>query len=151
MQKTGSGTAFASANVSRFEPEPKTQATDFVVKSSLRTADETKSGITVGEKAILEIQIDAKAEARYVMLEIPIPASCTVAEQPYRPYRFGAHQEVKGDKVYVYIDRLAGNFTWQIELLPRYAGAFTLNPVKVELMYFPTKSGNNEVKRVVVE
>jgi len=151
VQKTGSGTAFASATVSRFEPEPKTQATDFVVKSSLRTADETKSGITVGEKAVLEINITAKTEARYVMLEIPIPASCTVAEQPYRPYRFGAHHEVKGDKVYVYIDRLAGNFTWQIELLPRYAGAYTLNPVKVELMYFPTKSGNNEVKRVVVE
>jgi hypothetical protein len=151
VQKTGSGTAFASATVSRFEPEPKPQATDFVVKSSLRTADETKSGIAVGEKAVLEINITAKTEARYVMLEIPIPASCTVAERPARPYYRGAYQEVKGDKVYVYVDRLAGNFTWQIELLPRYAGAFTLNPVRVELMYFPTKSGNNEVKRVVVE
>jgi hypothetical protein len=84
------------------------------------------------------------------MLEIPIPASCNVVEQPFRTYRSGAYQEVKGDKVYVYLDRLAGNFMWQIELLPRYAGDFTLNPVKAELMYFPTKSGNNEVKRVEV-
>jgi hypothetical protein len=150
VQKTGSGIAFASATVSRFESEPKPQATDFIVQSSLRNADPAKNAITVGEKAVLDINIEAKAEARYVMLEIPIPASCTVVEQPFRTYRSGAYQEVKGDKVYVYLDRLAGNFMWQIELLPRYAGDFTINPVKAELMYFPAKSGNNEVKRVEV-
>ncbi len=105
----------------------------------------------MGEETAITVTVSPSAEARYIMLEIPIPAGCTMVDRGYSAYRFGnAYQEVKGDKVYVYVNKIAGKFTWSIPVLPRYAGGFIMNPVKAELMYFPTKSGNDEVKRVTV-
>lgn len=60
------------------------------------------------------------------------------------------YQEVKGDKVYLYLEKMAGTFSYKIPVLPRYAGAFTMNPSQVSLMYFPLKSGNNQAQQVLV-
>ena len=44
-----------------------------------------------------------------------------------------------------------GNYTFEIELLPRYTGKYTLNTAKAELMYFPTFNANNETKKVFIK
>jgi hypothetical protein len=44
----------------------------------------------------------------------------------------------------------AGNYSFEIELLPRYTGSYTLNTARIEHMYFPVLSGQNEIQRVKV-
>jgi alpha-2-macroglobulin len=43
-----------------------------------------------------------------------------------------------------------GKHFFEIELEPRYNGTYTLNPTKVELMYYPTFFGRNEMKGVQI-
>jgi hypothetical protein len=44
-----------------------------------------------------------------------------------------------------------GTHRFEVELLPRYTGHFTLNPAKVELMYFPVFQANEVGRSVRVE
>ncbi|MCL1969083.1 MAG: hypothetical protein FWF65_05915 [Bacteroidetes bacterium] len=41
-----------------------------------------------------------------------------------------------------------GTYEYNIELLPRYSGAYYLNPAKAEMMYFPVIYSNNNERRV---
>jgi hypothetical protein len=146
VTKRGGGVAFASATSQRFNPKPTRKTDDFLVETSWEKPPQ------IGEKTAINITIQPSTQARYVMLEVPIPAGCTVIERGYVPSDWGnVYQEVKGDKVYVYVNRITENFMWTIPVLPRYAGEFTMNPIKAELMYFPTKSGNDGIKRITVE
>ncbi|MFV0507358.1 MAG: hypothetical protein ACK5L5_11770 [Bacteroidales bacterium] len=43
-----------------------------------------------------------------------------------------------------------GKHEFAVELLPRYVGSYTLNPAKVELMYFPTFNASAEVRKVEI-
>ncbi|MFV0468417.1 MAG: hypothetical protein ACK5MK_05760 [Dysgonomonas sp.] len=44
-----------------------------------------------------------------------------------------------------------GQHVFDVELLPRYTGRYTLNPAKAELMYFPTFYGNEEIKTTLIK
>jgi hypothetical protein len=43
-----------------------------------------------------------------------------------------------------------GHYEFRIPLEPRFTGRFTLNPVRVEQMYFPVFFGRNGVEAVMV-
>jgi len=44
-----------------------------------------------------------------------------------------------------------GEHHFQLELEPRYSGVYHLNPVRAELMYFPTFFGRNEMKQTTID
>jgi alpha-2-macroglobulin len=44
-----------------------------------------------------------------------------------------------------------GAYQFEVELLPRYSGAYHLNPAKVELMYFPVLHAHEAVKKVIIK
>ena len=53
------------------------------------------------------------------------------------------------EKTVIFSEKLPiGTYTFTIPLLPRFTGKYTLNPAKVELMYFPVVNANNEGKRI---
>ena len=146
IQKLGSGTAFVSVSESYFDPNPALNNESFAITSSFDSDD-----LTVGDKVNLVTQVHAPNEARYVMIEIPIPANCIVDESRLQHY-FGwnSHVTVGKDRVYVFLNQLNGDYTFSLPLFVRYAGEFTVNPAKVELMYFPMVNGNNEKSSIQV-
>ena len=55
------------------------------------------------------------------------------------------------DRIAIYCRRLpAGTHTFTVDLEPGFTGAFTMNPATAEMMYFPTFSGRNGLKKVEV-
>jgi uncharacterized protein YfaS (alpha-2-macroglobulin family) len=104
----------------------------------------------VGEITSLNIEIEPNQSAEYLMIEIPLPAGCTAAQQGPAFKSPGVYSEVRGDKVYLYLRKMEGRVNYQLPLLARYAGAFNLNPIKIELMYFPSFSGNNKLQKINV-
>jgi len=107
--------------------------------------------LTAGKKETLRIKLEVKKEAEYVMVSIPIPASCSYAKKP-QGFPKEAHREYFKDRVAIFCEKLEpGIYEFPVELMPRYTGRFSLNPAKAELMYFPTFSANNEIKEVLVK
>ena len=48
------------------------------------------------------------------------------------------------EKTVIFSEKLpVGTYQFTVPLLPRFTGKYTLNPVKVELMYFPVVNANN--------
>ena len=86
------------------------------------------------------------------MIEVPIPAGCSYGNNKYSGSYREVHREYFKHKTNIYLENInEGSYTYSIKLQPRFSGAYTLNPTKVELMYFPTFSGNNGVKKTVIK
>ncbi|BDD07231.1 alpha-2-macroglobulin family protein [Aureibacter tunicatorum] len=131
--------------------KPKADSTLFAVKTELvDEKDSIADNLLVGQRINLSVSIDAKKEASQVMLSIPIPAGCsyTKKSQAYYPE---SHREYYKDRIHIYLEKITeGKHQFEIPLTVRFAGDYTLNPTQVELMYFPTLDGNNELKKVKI-
>jgi uncharacterized protein YfaS (alpha-2-macroglobulin family) len=102
------------------------------------------------------LQVKQK-NAEHVMIEVPIPAGCSYAS---KNMNFGyyanpgreVYREYFKDRVVIFCEKLpVGIYQYKIELLPRYSGRYSLNPAKVEMMYFPVIHSNNDERRVMIE
>lgn len=109
-----------------------------------------KDTLTAGVPVQLNVTLQVKQEgARYVMLEVPIPAGCSYASKPVYFSGYEVHREYFKEKTVIFSDNLpVGTYQFSIPLLPRYTGKYTMNPAKVELMYFPVVNANDDGKRV---
>ncbi|WP_158795284.1 hypothetical protein [Pedobacter sp. L105] len=59
------------------------------------------------------------------------------------------HREYFKHKTSIFCSRLkVGKYIFEIELMPRYSGSYSLNPAKAELMYFPVFYGREGMKRM---
>ena len=98
------------------------------------------------------VKIKVKKDAEFVQIEIPIPAGCSYESKNNAYFPYEVHREFYKNQVAIFCQRLPkGEYSFDIELLPRFTGNYILNPAKVELMYFPTFNANNEMKRVVIK
>jgi uncharacterized protein YfaS (alpha-2-macroglobulin family) len=99
------------------------------------------------------VEIDVKKTAPYVMIEIPIPASCSYYAKPNSRWNFPeSHREYFKDRTVIFCESLPiGQHRFEIELEPRFEGIYTINPAKAEQMYFPTLSGNDVCKEMKVK
>ncbi|MDW3646547.1 MAG: carboxypeptidase-like regulatory domain-containing protein [Bacteroidia bacterium] len=149
LVKTGSFPLYLSLSQTRWEANPEAVENDFVVKSSFDSG--AISQLTAGEKETLRLKLEVKKRAEYVMISVPIPASCSYAQKPQR-FPKEVHREYFKDRVAIFCEKLEpGSYEFLVELMPRYTGRFSLNPAKVELMYFPTFSANNVIKEIRVK
>jgi uncharacterized protein YfaS (alpha-2-macroglobulin family) len=129
---------------------PVKKSGDFVITSKFAgtaSSDLLKSGHEV--KLVVEVQV--KKDAEYVMIEIPIPAGCSYAEKKnFLPNE--VHREYFKHMTSIFCEHLLkGEYQFEIDLVPRYSGKYTLNPARVELMYFPVFNANNETRQVAIE
>ncbi|MFN7117967.1 MAG: hypothetical protein ACK4TA_14290, partial [Saprospiraceae bacterium] len=152
ISKSGKTPIFFTAYQQFFNTKPERKDDLFSIKSTLYQHNKSTSYLQQGEKATLKVEVEVKEKADYVMIEIPIPAGCSYAEKP-NGWRFPeVHREYFKEKTAIFCQELsAGKYEFNIELEPRFTGNFTLNPVKVEQMYFPTFNGNNEMKRILIK
>lgn len=113
------------------------------------SALETDS-LVAGMPVTLTVTLQMKQEgAQYVMLEVPVPAGCSYASKPVNFSGSEVYREYFKEKTVIFSEKLPiGTYTFTIPLLPRFTGKYTLNPAKVELMYFPVVNANNEGKRI---
>jgi alpha-2-macroglobulin len=108
------------------------------------------TSFVAGEKVSMKINVNVLKDAEYVLVEIPIPAGCTYASK--KSEKLEMHREYRKDKVILFIEKMTmGEYSYELELEPRYSGSYSLNPVKTELMYFPVFYGRNNTKKLTVK
>ncbi len=102
------------------------------------------------ENYTLEVSINVHKQADYVMVSIPIPAGMTYSNK-HKNYG-EVHREYYKNKVLIYYNKLyVKEYKIRINLYAEFAGAYTINPAKVELMYFPQFMGNNEMRNIQIK
>ncbi len=128
-------------------PNPKGE--DFSISTSFK--NKANNTLTAGKKIILEVKVNVKKDAEYVMINVPIPAGCSYASKQ-KTFYFESHREHFKNETAIFCREIKrGEYIFKIELLPRYTGLYKLNPAKIEMMYFPTFNANNGIKKVEIK
>lgn len=151
VTKTGTGSGYFTVYERRWNSQPQPVDSLYKVTSVFKVNGKTVDHLKAGEVTELEVTIEAKSYGEYVMIEIPIPAGCSYGDNRELSGDIEVHREYLKNKVSVFCESLApGTYTYRILLEPRFTGKYTLNPAKVELMYFPTFFGRNALRKVSV-
>jgi TonB-dependent SusC/RagA subfamily outer membrane receptor len=151
LHKQGGLPVYATAYQTRWNPAPAAAAAPFVVRATLAGQASGRVQLPAGQLTELEVTVEVKADARYALLEIPIPAGCSYGP-PAPTNAVEVHREYLKHQVGIFIDYLpVGKHTFRVALQPRYRGSYTLNPARVEMVYFPTKYGRTAGKRVNIK
>ena len=148
FKKEGPGPVYLTVYQKSFNENPKKVEGNFVVNSSLGSA---KNTLQKGKEVNLTVDFSVKKDAEFVMVEIPIPAGCSFTDKPKARWP-EVHREYYRDRVAVFYEVLKmGEYKANIPLMPRYTGAYSLNPARAELMYFPTRYGREGIKMIRIE
>ncbi|MBF9219471.1 carboxypeptidase-like regulatory domain-containing protein [Hymenobacter ruricola] len=151
LRKEGLLPLYATAYQSHWNPTPGPVAAAFTVRTELAGQAGTRVLLHAGQPAELLVTVDVPAEARYVLLEVPIPAGCSYGE-PAPTNSLETHREYLRQQTGIFLDRLpVGRHQFRIALQPRFRGVYTVNPAKAELVYFPTRFGRSASKQAVVQ
>ncbi|MDR0793853.1 MAG: TonB-dependent receptor plug domain-containing protein, partial [Chitinophagaceae bacterium] len=150
VTKKGAGIMYLSLYSQRHIQDAPAVTENFDINTYFEKGGQQVTILKSGEKIKMIVTVNVKKEAPYAMIEVPIPAGCFYASKEQQ--RWDMHTEYLKDKAVIFSEMLApGVHKFELELETRFAGAYTLNPAKVELMYFPTFFGRNEGKKVEVE
>ncbi len=145
LTKKGKAPVFASVVKSSWVANPKADFTYATVSTAVPE-------LTVGKQASLTVNVDLKASAEYVRIEVPIPAGCSYEDDSKLWSAGESYRECHKDKVVIYCRSLSqGSHKFTIPLMPRFRGSYTMNPARMDLMYFPAISANSAMQRVVVK
>jgi hypothetical protein len=149
VSKTGDLPIYFATYQRYWNAEPKRKEVDFIITT---TFDQTNSGqLKAGKESKLIVNLVVKKDADYVMLNIPIPGGCSYSEKGNH-FANEVHREYFKNETAIFCQKLRkGEYKFEISLMPRYSGKYTLNPAKAELMYFPMFNANNELKKVTIE
>jgi TonB-dependent SusC/RagA subfamily outer membrane receptor len=148
LHKTGSLPVYATAYQTHWNPTPGPAAKPFAVTTTLAGQAGSRVALRAGQPAEVVVTVEVKTEARYVLLEVPIPAGCSYGPAPARN-PLETHRENLRHQAGIFIDYLPiGRHTFRVAVQPRYRGQYTLNPARAGLVYFPTKFGRTGRKQV---
>lgn len=152
LKLNGAGPFFCTAYQQSWNSNPVPKSDLFAVKSHLEYNGDKIKQLQFGQAAQLVVEVEVKQEAQYVMIEMPIPAGCSYFKKPQTYRSPEVHREYFADKVSIFCERLPiGKQSFTIDLEPRFSGTYTLNPARVEEMYFPVLYGRNSVEKVSVK
>ncbi|GAB3585383.1 alpha-2-macroglobulin family protein [Hymenobacter daeguensis] len=151
LRKEGLLPIYATAYQNYWNPRPAPVSAAFTVRTEIAGQTGSRVVLRAGQPAELLVTVDVKAEARYVLLEVPIPAGCSYGD-PAPTHYLETHREYLRHQTGIFLDRLPiGRHQFRIALQPRFRGTYTINPAKAELVYFPTKFGRSASKQAVVK
>ncbi|MEO5600884.1 MAG: carboxypeptidase-like regulatory domain-containing protein [Cyclobacteriaceae bacterium] len=149
ITKTGNAAVYFTAYTEQWNDTPDQRDNDFTIRTSF---DHSTSTLAAGKPVKLNVELEVKNDAEYVMIEIPIPAGCSYQSKSQSRSNAEVHREYYNHKTNIYCKYLKkGKYNYTIELLPRYSGTYTLNPAVVECMYFPTLSGREGLKTISIK
>jgi uncharacterized protein YfaS (alpha-2-macroglobulin family) len=148
ISAVGNSPIYVTAYQEYWETQPALTASNFVVSTSL---EGSAGELQAGKPVALQVTVEVKRDAEYVMIEVPIPAGCSYASKPQSWTNQEVHREYYNHKTNIYCELLKkGTYTYSIPLLPRYAGSYTLNPAVAQCMYLPLIKGQEGMKRISI-
>lgn len=152
VSKSGDMPVYLTAYQKFWNPEPKKVSGDFTVDTWFRNGQTRITKAKGGENITLTAEVTVKADADFVMIEIPIPAGCSYTSKN-QGWSYGeVHREYFKNKVSIFCRKLTiGKYTYSVELTPRYGGSYHVNPAKAEMMYFPVFYGREGMKMFEIE
>ncbi|RMG84389.1 MAG: hypothetical protein D6714_07990, partial [Bacteroidetes bacterium] len=149
LEKSGGGPLFLTAYQQFHNPDPMPDSSYFKIESHWEQRGRKTDVLEKSDLATLVVRVEVKQTAEYAMIEVPVPAGCSYASKPNFRRFPEVYREYFRDRTAVFCERLpVGTHEFRIELEPRFSGQFTLNPAKVEQMYFPVFFGRNALRRV---
>jgi len=151
VEKRGDLPVYFTAYQQSWNASPAAVSEAFTVSSQFIENGMPVTQLKAGTPVVMEVKVQVRNDADYVMVEIPIPAGCSYREKP-QPYRNNeVHREYFKNKVSIFCSSLKpGTYHFSIPLLPRYTGMFTLNPARAEMMYFPVFYGRESMKKLAI-
>ncbi|MFN8207667.1 MAG: carboxypeptidase-like regulatory domain-containing protein [Bacteroidales bacterium] len=148
ITKTGEYPVFLTHYQRSWNSNPVARKNQFEIVSAFQ--NEPDGILTAGKETKLIVKVNLKKDVKYVMINIPVPGGCSYGEKNSKS-RYEEHREYFRNEVALFCSSLPkGQHSFEINILPRFSGSYTLNPARVELMYFPTFSANNETKHVKI-
>lgn len=152
INKKGDAPVYFTAYQQFNNPKPVKVDKDFSVVTSFEQNGSAVKKLKAGTVANLKVVVNVRADADYVMIEIPIPAGCSYENKMQNFWGIETHREYFKHKTTIFCSKLKkGNYTFNVQLMPRYSGNYILNPAKAEMMYFPVFYGREEMKRVPIK
>ena len=149
ISKTGDFPIYFTSYQRFWDNNPTLKLEDFEISTSFDNKAITI--LTAGQETKLITKVTVKKDAEYVMINIPIPGGCSYADKKNN-LRNESHREYFKNETTIFCDYLPkGEYTFEIELIARYSGTYSINPAKIELMYFPTFNANNEIKTIKIK
>jgi len=149
IRKQGDFPVYLTSYRRHWNREPEVKRSDFEIETRFKGQEDQV--LEAGKKVRMVVDVKVKKDADYVMITVPVPAGCSYGDKSLRTYH-EVHREHFRNETAIFCERLTeGDYTFEIELVPRYNGKFTLNPAKIEMMYFPVFNANNRLKRVRIE
>ncbi|PST81782.1 hypothetical protein C7T94_18095 [Pedobacter yulinensis] len=150
FSKTGTLPVYITAYQQFLNPRPVAVKKDFEVKTVLLQQGAEAAQLKAGIPAVLRVEVKVRADADYVMIEVPVPASCSYDDKAVN-YRLETHREYFKEKTAIFCNKLKqGSYIFEIRLMPRYQGRYVLNPARAEMMYFPVFYGREALKNVAI-
>ena len=153
ISKTGTMPLFVTAYQREWNKNPiKEKSKGFEISTTFKVNNDSVADLKEGKTTILQATLNLSGDGEYIQIEIPIPAGCSYESKTIGNYWKEAHREHYKEKVVIFCNKLSkGQHVFDVELLPRYTGRYTLNSAKAELMYFPTFYGNEEIKTTLIK
>ena len=149
ISKSGDFPIYFTSYQSNWDKNPNPKSDDFEIQTNFENnPDNVLEG---GTEVILQVNVTIQKDAEYVLINVPIPGGCSYAVSQNRN-RFESHRENFKNEASIFCEKLPiGQHIFEIKLVPRYSGNYTLNPAKIEKMYFPTFNANNAIKKVRIK
>ncbi len=152
IHKTGAAPVYFTWYYNRWDTSAAPSGNNFRLQSWFESNNKRVTHLPAGEPVMMKVRVEVLKNTEYVMLELPIPAGCSYKEKPQPGTNHELHREYFEDKVSVFCERLPkGSYEFEVPLLPRYEGRYTLNPAKAELMYFPVFYGKEGLKKISIK
>lgn len=153
VSKTGTMPLFVTTYQRVWNQNPiQEKSKGFEISTTFKINNDSVAGLKEGKTTILQATLNLSGDAEYIQIEIPIPAGCSYESKSKGNYWKETHREHYKEKVVIFCNKLSkGQHVFDVELLPKYTGRYTLNPAKAELMYFPIFYGNEEIKTTLIK
>lgn len=149
VTKRGDFPVYLTAYSHYWNPAPVKKKSEFEV--STRFDNSNNNMLKAGEPIKMITSVRVHKDADYVMINVPVPAGCSYGNKTDNSF-YEVHREYFRNETVIFCESLpSGDHEFAIELIPRYTGRYTLNPAKVEMMYFPAFNANNEIKKVTIK
>ena len=149
VTKSGNLPLYYSYSEEFWNPLPQAKKGDFEIRT--RFGENQGNLLKAGTEVELLVEVTVKEEASFVMINVPIPGGCSYGKKSNRS-GWETHREYFLEETAIFCEVLPkGNHTFRISLEPRFTGIYTLNPAKIEMMYFPTINANEGIKKVRIE
>lgn len=152
ISKSGQFPVYITGYQQFWNKQPVKVSKDFTVNTWFEKGEERAVKLKGGEAVNLVAEVTARADADFVMVEIPIPAGCSYDSKEQNYWGNEIHREYFKNKVSIFCRKLKqGKYRFTVKLMPRYGGIYTLNPAKAEMMYFPVFYGREELRKVSID